>query len=132
MYVFVYGTLMQGFDNPVAQFLRKHSDFIGNGSTPGVLYDLGSFPGAIFDTSSPKKIQGEVYKITKNTEAVLAALDQYEGIDDPSFNYYQKNEAHIKTDIGEINAMVYNFINPIQTYYHLIASGDYRNHLENQ
>ncbi|QLE00237.1 gamma-glutamylcyclotransferase [Galbibacter sp. BG1] len=130
MHVFVYGTLRKEFQNPVAKFLRKHSKFIGKGTAPGHLYDLGSFPGAVFNAHTSEVIHGEIYFIQKNTEAVLAALDRYEGIDDPNFDYYEKTEALIKVNNTSIKASVYNFKKSTVSFKK-IESGDYSSYLGN-
>ncbi len=32
--LFVYGTLMRGFDHPMARLLAAHADFLGEGDLP--------------------------------------------------------------------------------------------------
>jgi len=62
--VFVYGTLRPG-DSPVVP-------------VPGVIYDLGWFPGLKLDLDSASFINCEVIEVS---DAGLARLDQYEGYD---------------------------------------------------
>lgn len=124
MYVFVYGTLMNGFKNSIAEFLRNNSIFIGKGITKGEIYNLGSFPGAVFDENSLNIIYGEVYKITTNIEAVIAELDTYEGINDPTFDYYEKKEAFIQVNTTQIKASVYHFKKSPNSFKR-IESGNY-------
>lgn len=48
---------------------------------PGRLYDLGTYPAAVYDKSAPTWICGELYSIT-NAALLLPELDRYEGIED--------------------------------------------------
>ncbi|MCF8715169.1 gamma-glutamylcyclotransferase [Joostella atrarenae] len=130
MYVFVYGTLMSGFHNSIAEFLRKNSLFIGKGKTKGEIYDLGSFPGAVFNENATNFIYGEVYQINSNTNAVIKALDGYEGIYDSSFDYYEKREAFIQVNNTQIKASVYHFKKSPDNFV-LISHGDYSSYLKN-
>jgi gamma-glutamylcyclotransferase (GGCT)/AIG2-like uncharacterized protein YtfP len=76
-HLFVYGTLMRGSRSPYARLLQARARFAGEASTPGRLYHLGRFPGAIFDTGCAARVHGEVFRL--NGAAVLVALDAYEG-----------------------------------------------------
>ncbi len=76
-HLFVYGTLMRGSRSPYAQLLRTRARFVGEAWTRGRLYNLGRFPGAVFDEGCSCKIYGEVF-LAQNP-ALLAALDAYEG-----------------------------------------------------
>tara|TARA_B100000953_G_C17884490_1_gene379113 strand:+ start:166 stop:561 length:396 start_codon:yes stop_codon:yes gene_type:complete len=129
MHVFVYGTLINDFKNSIAEFLRNNSTFIGKGITNGEIYDLGSFPGAVFDENSFNTIYGEVYKITSNIEAVISALDTYEGINDPTFDYYEKKEAFIQVHTTQIKASVYH-LKKCPNGFKRIESGDYSKYLD--
>lgn len=78
-YVFVYGSLKQGFHNH--HHLEK-SLFLGNGQVKGELLDIrprGDFPallGKKNDDSNPTWVHGEVYIVDNKT---LAQLDILEG-----------------------------------------------------
>ena len=43
-HIFVYGTLRAESAHPMAHRLRVGARHIGKGSTPGLLYDFGSWP----------------------------------------------------------------------------------------
>ena len=46
--LFVYGTLMRGFDHPMAQLLsRQAADFIGEARCRGRLYLVKHYPGLV-------------------------------------------------------------------------------------
>jgi gamma-glutamylcyclotransferase (GGCT)/AIG2-like uncharacterized protein YtfP len=52
-------------------------EFIGEASTQGTMFDLGDYPGAIFDPESDSEVKGEVYRLPLNS-GVLKKLDEYE------------------------------------------------------
>ncbi len=75
-YLFVYGTLRKGVDIPINKKIGKDLEWIGVGKLKGSLYDIGSYPGAVND-SSASVIKGDVFKLL-NPEKTLAILDKYE------------------------------------------------------
>ncbi|WP_025742597.1 gamma-glutamylcyclotransferase family protein [Aquimarina pacifica] len=85
-HLFVYGTLMSNFNNVHSQLLRARCDYIGKGSFHGYLFDLGYYPGVIFDPKSKYAVHGEIYHLGSNQEMVLEKLDTYEGITDSEVN----------------------------------------------
>ena len=52
---------------------------IGPGTTPGTLFDLGTYPGAVFGPTGT--VHGTVFELPLD-DAVLAAFDAYEGVPD--------------------------------------------------
>ena len=76
-HLFVYGTLMRKSRSPYAQLLRTRAQFVSEGWTPGRLYNLGRFPGALFADDCASKVYGELFLL--RGAALLAALDAYEG-----------------------------------------------------
>ena len=87
-YLFVYGTLMQGFDNQFAEKLQKTSVFKGKGSFPGLLYAVSWYPGALYFEESNSLVFGEVYQMF-NVPELLRDLDEYEDVfEDESASLY--------------------------------------------
>ena len=76
-HLFVYGTLMRASRSPYAQLLKARARFVGEAWTPGRLYHLGGYPGAVFCDGGASKVHGELFLLPN--EALLAALDAYEG-----------------------------------------------------
>ena len=74
-FLFVYGTLRSEFPHPLAKRLSTQAKFVGKGSTPGLLYDFGWYPGAKFDPHARTHVIGEVFSL-KNAERLLAELDR--------------------------------------------------------
>lgn len=77
--LFVYGTLMQDTDSAMARFLRTRADSRGLAQLPGRLYDLGSYPGAVYDPNEKNTITGQIYSL-RDPEAIFPVLDEYEGV----------------------------------------------------
>ena len=81
--LFVYGTLRFEYPNPLAVKLKSQAIFICKGSAPGVLYDLGWYPGAVFNDDVRTRVIGEVIALG-NAERLMAQLDDYEAIELPA------------------------------------------------
>lgn len=79
-HLFVYGTLMTGFDNQFATFLHERSTLIGTVTAKGKLYLVDYYPGAVFDEKSTSTIKGQLLRL-HNPAEVLPKLDYYEGYD---------------------------------------------------
>jgi gamma-glutamylcyclotransferase (GGCT)/AIG2-like uncharacterized protein YtfP len=77
-FVFFYGTLLPEFVPPAMRDLVARLHFYGEGSVRGVMFDLGEYPGAVFDDVSDRRVYGAVFELTEDLR-VLEALDHYEG-----------------------------------------------------
>ncbi|WP_420146640.1 gamma-glutamylcyclotransferase family protein [Spirosoma sp.] len=129
-YLIVYGTLRPAFSNSYARHLRQHSQYVGEGSFPGLLFDLGTYPGAIYQEDSPQAVQGTIFDISHHKQTLLAYLDAYEGISD---QFQQPHEYH-RTIIqvngpGKIlNCWFYQYNWPT-AQKKIIESGDYAGYI---
>ena len=72
-YVFVYGTLRRGEQRDI-NLLLPTPLFIGYGKTPGVLYDLGAYPGVRL--GGHQWVHGEVYQISPEVERQLDEIEE--------------------------------------------------------
>ena len=72
-YVFVYGTLRRGEQRDI-NLLLPTPLFIGYGKTPGVLYDLGAYPGVRLGGGG--FVHGEVYEISAEVERQLDEIEE--------------------------------------------------------
>ncbi|MGL5965497.1 MAG: gamma-glutamylcyclotransferase family protein [Fusobacteriaceae bacterium] len=98
VYVFVYGTLKQGYYNNV-YLQNDHSQFIKNTTVRG--YEMYKSNNLSYPFVLPKdnaKIEGELWRVTSNK--VISHLDILEGVP----NLYTREL--IKTDTGE-DAYIY-------------------------
>jgi gamma-glutamylcyclotransferase (GGCT)/AIG2-like uncharacterized protein YtfP len=75
--LFVYGTLMRGFDHPMAKLLRQAADFIGEARCQGRLYRIKHYPGLVLSDDADDVVFGEVYRLRRPNE-LLREFDMYE------------------------------------------------------
>jgi gamma-glutamylcyclotransferase (GGCT)/AIG2-like uncharacterized protein YtfP len=76
-HLFVYGTLMRGFDHPMAQLLSKAADFIGEARCRGRLYLAKHYPGLVLSGDADDVAFGELFRL-RHAEEILRELDMYE------------------------------------------------------
>ena len=85
--LFVYGTLMRGFDHPMAKLLSRSADFIGEARCHGRLYLVKHYPGLVLSEDASEVVFGELYRLRQAKE-LLREFDMYEacgeGFADPT------------------------------------------------
>ncbi|MFN7118791.1 MAG: gamma-glutamylcyclotransferase [Saprospiraceae bacterium] len=124
-FLFVYGTLMNNIQSTIADYLHQNSDFIGEGSFPGKLYDLGSYPGAIYNAQANTLVYGHVFKL-HDSQLMLKRLDFYEGINtmQPDKNEYRRELVPVQVNNDVINCWVYLYNFKTEGLKEIV-SGDY-------
>lgn len=100
--VFVYGTLRSGFTNPGRDVLTHHGDLVGQGSVPGTLYDLGSFPAMVEPRRDDDCVIGEVYELSRSPATALERLDRYEGARGSNPLPYERRRLEVDLHDGPI------------------------------
>jgi gamma-glutamylcyclotransferase (GGCT)/AIG2-like uncharacterized protein YtfP len=131
-YLFVYGTLRKGIDNPVKQEIMNDVEWLGESEIRGNIYDIGKYPGAVpAKNNEGGVIKGEILKI-KDPEKVLKILDRYEGYNPEELiesEYYRSQEKVKLPDGRDVNAWIYwyNFSVNEKTR---IEQNDYLEHLK--
>ena len=75
--LFVYGTLMRGFDHPMAKLLSRSADFIGEAKCCGRLYLVKHYPGLVKSDQPADIVFGELYRLRVRDE-LLGEFDMYE------------------------------------------------------
>ena len=75
--LFVYGTLMRGFDHPMATLLQRGSDFIDEARCRGRLYLVKHYPGLVLSDDADDVVFGEVCRLHQPQE-LLREFDMYE------------------------------------------------------
>jgi gamma-glutamylcyclotransferase (GGCT)/AIG2-like uncharacterized protein YtfP len=75
--LFVYGTLMRGYDHPMAQLLSRIGNFVGEARCKGRLYLVKHYPGLVLSESADDIVFGEVFAL-REVEAALREFDIYE------------------------------------------------------
>jgi gamma-glutamylcyclotransferase (GGCT)/AIG2-like uncharacterized protein YtfP len=74
--LFVYGTLMRGFDHPMAQLLSR-AEFIGEARCLGRLYLVKHYPGLVLSDDPADVVFGELYRL-RAADELLREFDMYE------------------------------------------------------
>jgi gamma-glutamylcyclotransferase (GGCT)/AIG2-like uncharacterized protein YtfP len=76
--LFVYGTLMRGYDHPMAKLLSRSAEFCGEARCRGRLYLVKHYPGLVLSDNADDVVFGELYRLHR-PEQTFATLDDYEG-----------------------------------------------------
>ena len=122
--LFVYGTLMRGFDHPMAQLLSRSADFIGEARCQGRLYRVKHYPGLVLSGDPTEMVFGELYRLRQPAE-LLREFDMYEacgeGFAEPT-EYIRQMLSVTSGDgtVSEVWTYLYNW--PVG-HLPLIASG---------
>jgi gamma-glutamylcyclotransferase (GGCT)/AIG2-like uncharacterized protein YtfP len=77
-HLFVYGTLMRGFDHPMAKLLSRSAEFVGEARCQGRLYLVKHYPGLVLSDDASDVVFGEVFRL-RTPDTSFATLDEYEG-----------------------------------------------------
>ena len=75
--LFVYGTLMRGFDHTMARLLSANADFLGPATCRGRLYLVKHYPGLLLSDDPADLVFGELYRL-RQRDARLREFDLYE------------------------------------------------------
>jgi gamma-glutamylcyclotransferase (GGCT)/AIG2-like uncharacterized protein YtfP len=111
--LFVYGTLMRGFDHPMATLLSRSADFIGEARCRGRLYLVKHYPGLVPSDDPADVVFGELYRLRARDE-LLREFDMYEacgeGFAEPT-EYVRQMLAVMLDDgvAGEAWTYIYNW-----------------------
>ncbi len=127
--LFVYGTLMRGFDHPMARLLSANADFLGQARCQGRLYLVTHYPGLVLPEDASDAVFGDLFRL-REPDALLRELDVYEacgeGFAEPT--EYVRQMIRVALEDGtasEAWTYVYNW--PV-TDLQRIASGRFLEH----
>jgi gamma-glutamylcyclotransferase (GGCT)/AIG2-like uncharacterized protein YtfP len=109
----VYGTLMRGFDHPMAKLLSRSADFIGEAKCRGRLYLVKHYPGLVKSDQPADIVFGELYRLRVRDE-LLGEFDMYEacgpGFPEPTeYRRQMLNVALADDSASEAWTYVYNW-----------------------
>jgi gamma-glutamylcyclotransferase (GGCT)/AIG2-like uncharacterized protein YtfP len=123
--LFVYGTLMSGFDNPMSRRLQRESRLLGKAYAHGILFNLDGYPGAILVPDGSNKIHGELYELL-DADKSFVWLDEYEdgGPDNHPGYLYRRHQTGVFFQNKKIMAWMYEYIQSTENLSR-IESGDY-------
>ena len=123
--LFVYGSLMGGIQSPIANYLKSKSTFLGEGFVYGQLYDIGKYPGLLYDNQLPSKVIGHIFQLSNPAE-MLPNLDYYEcvgeGFEPP--NEYRREAITVHLNGENLLCWAYLY-NSATDNLHQIESGNY-------
>ena len=130
--LFAYGTLMKPWSHAAARFLHENSEYLGMASLAGRLYDLGDYPGLVYDTASPLQVKGQLFRLN-DPARLLPYLDDYEGASEaiPESCLFRKELLPVLFEGGTRSAWVYTYNQPLDGA-RLIPSGDYLSYAPDQ
>jgi gamma-glutamylcyclotransferase (GGCT)/AIG2-like uncharacterized protein YtfP len=121
--LFVYGTLMRGFDHPMAQLLSRSADFIGEARCQGRLYRVKHYPALALSDDPADVVFGELYRLRAPDE-LLREFDMYEacgeGFAEPT--EYIRQMLPVTLDDAQAEAWTYIYNWPVAQLSR-IASG---------
>jgi gamma-glutamylcyclotransferase (GGCT)/AIG2-like uncharacterized protein YtfP len=125
--LFVYGSLRSGFHHPAFEYISRHFSFKGKAKVKGIVYDIGSYPGAV-KTTGESFIVGELYKVKNADEFdwAIAQLDDYEGVmpEEGEIPLFKRELTGVRLDNDELTqAWIYWFIGDVQEKPRIV-SGD--------
>lgn len=125
--LFLYGTLLPDLaGRSIARRLAALKR-IGAATLPGRLFDLGAYPGLVFDVTGDATVAGDLFALPDDP-APLAALDAYEGYlpNDPAGSLYLRRQRIATLPDGRtLPAWVYEYNRDLAGAT-LIPDGDYR------
>ena len=112
--LFVYGTLMRGFDHPMAKLLSRSAEFIGEARCQGRLYLVKHYPGLVLSDDANDAVFGELFRL-RTPQASLVTFDDYEGCcPDVASPQYLRQMLPVRLDNGTISkAWTYVFNRPV-------------------
>lgn len=106
--LFVYGTLMHGYDHPMAKRLSDGADYLGPASLPGRLYLIKHYPGLIEAQDPAERVFGDLFRLHRPHELIVQ-LDEYEDCGEGSEQPAPYRREILRVDLaGEaVEAFVY-------------------------
>ncbi len=129
-HLFVYGSLLHSIPSQMATFLRSQGQFQGEAYLEGRLFDLGRYPGVVYEPGKGKEVFGHLYQLSV-PEACFPRLDFYEGIhpSQPEKGEYIRRKCPVRFRGKMVESWVYlyNFDTAALTE---ITSGNYLIYLQ--
>ena len=77
-HLFVFGTLLSGYDHPMARMLSKEAALLGEAHCTGKLYLVKHYPGIVLSNDPADVVFGELLRM-RDPKTLLKKLDKYEG-----------------------------------------------------
>jgi gamma-glutamylcyclotransferase (GGCT)/AIG2-like uncharacterized protein YtfP len=114
-HLFVYGTLMRGYDHPMAQLLSRSADFVGEAHCRAKLYLVKHYPGLVLSDDAGDIAYGEVFRLRQASQ-LLREFDMYEacgdGFAEPT-EYVRRRSQVALSDGAELEVWTYLYNWPV-------------------
>jgi gamma-glutamylcyclotransferase (GGCT)/AIG2-like uncharacterized protein YtfP len=130
LHLFVYGSLRSESPHPLAVKLRSQGLLLGRGSAPGILYDLGRYPAAMFGTEHKSRVIGEIFELPRDGR-LLRELDHFEGTEEPG-SPLSRIEIDVLFDDGSSLRLEAYSLGAPPPIRRVIESGDWISHCVNR
>ena len=125
-HLFVYGSLRTESPHTLAVKLRSQGRLLGRGSAPGILYDLGRYPAALFGADHKGRVIGEIFELPRDGR-LLRELDYFEGTEEPA-SPLSRIEIEVLFDDGSSLRLETYSLGAPPPIRRVIASGDWIAH----
>ena len=133
--IFVYGTLMSHFDNPMAYVLERNCQLVGKGTFPGKIYYVqNEYPAGVHEENAETKVYGQIFTIAPEAfQQVMRLLDQYENYHEssPETSLFLRTVIPIYSDGHKVPCWTYLYNQPTEGLT-LIESGNFWQFLRDQ
>ena len=108
--LFVYGSLQSTVHGELGRAERRGmrwcARWIGRATVPGLLCDLGGYPGLLSSARKSRVVHGEVWRIVDGSR-LWPALDSYEGLDQKVPEYQREVATARMTGGRTMRAWIY-------------------------
>ena len=127
-HLFVFGTLLSGYDHPMARRLSREAELLGEARCQGRLYLVKHYPGMILSIDAADQVFGELFRM-RDANALLARLDAYEGCAEGATQptEYIRQRVPVILDGQTLQAWTYVYNWPV-AHLPRIASGRFLEH----
>ena len=134
--LFVYGTLMSHFDNPMAFVLERNCQLVGKGFFPGKLFYINNdYPGAIYEEEAVESpVYGQLFTIAPEAyQQVMRLLDQFQNFKEnsPESSLFIRTILPIEADGHKVPCWTYVYNQSTEDATN-IPSGNYWQFLKDQ
>jgi gamma-glutamylcyclotransferase (GGCT)/AIG2-like uncharacterized protein YtfP len=114
-HLFLYGTLRPEDAPEEIRSAVTGLRSVGEGAVPGLLYDLGEYPGAVIDAEAKQRIFGTVYQLPED-QTVLSRMDTYEDFRPaaPDESLFLRIRQQVEMDArGSVECWMYVYNQPL-------------------
>ena len=113
-HLFVYGTLRQDVQHPLARLLGARATHRGRAEAAGRLVDLGPYPGVV---EGEGVVVGDLYRLDREGRIdLLARLDAYEGCPRPGEGpgLFVRTTSTAGMEVGDrVPCWIYHYARPV-------------------